>query len=370
MIINLKSQTELSGFYIVYNGSVNNETVGTRGVSHLSEHLICKNFDHLMDPFDSDGIDFNAYTSGNNIVFHITGLQEQIVYWRDKFIDLISEFNTTEEEFEKEKNIVCEELLDSFNGQWESHYLNLDRKLLGCYNPIGSIEDVKNITFANYKAFVEKWFSKPSKIINVTKDNDFNRDIQFQDTTSDKEWNILETPNKDYQIINSFEGKSSIICLTKKLITSDYPIIGFVNNMIGGGLNSPLYQEIREKRGLVYYVSTFDSRLNNKLINYIATVTSHENSKTIIDLVNEVINKPDKYLTKDRFDIVKKQYAITATKNDINRYKYIKRWIDGEQFSITPILKDLTFDKVREVYDKWYLNNDWYYSIDKDEFKN
>lgn len=370
MIINLKSQTELSGFYIVYNGSVNNEEKGFRGISHLAEHLVCKNFDHLMDPFDSDGIDFNAYTSGNNIVFHITGLQDQIVYWRDKFIDLIGEFNTTEEEFEKEKNIVCEELLDSFNDQWASHYLNLDRKLFGYYNPIGSIDDVRNLTYENYKKFVSNWFSKPSKIINVTKDNDLNRDIQFKDTSSKKEWSLLEAKNTDYHIINNFEGKSSVICLTKKLITDNYPIIGFINSMIGGGLNSPLYQEIREKRGLVYYVSTFDSRLNNKLINYIATVTSNENAKLITELVNDVIMKPNTYLTKNRFDIVKKQYEISTKKNEINRYKHIRHWIEGDQFSIKPILNDLTFDKVREVYDKWFLNNEWYYSIDKEEFKN
>ena len=78
MIINLKSQTDLSGFYVVYEGSTNLEKAGWYGISHLMVHLMCKNFDHLQEDFDKDGIDWNAYTSGNEIVFYLTGLDEKV----------------------------------------------------------------------------------------------------------------------------------------------------------------------------------------------------------------------------------------------------------------------------------------------------
>jgi predicted Zn-dependent peptidase len=54
MIINLKSETELSGFYVVYEGSTNLEKPGWYGLSHLMEHLVCKNYDHLQEDFDRD----------------------------------------------------------------------------------------------------------------------------------------------------------------------------------------------------------------------------------------------------------------------------------------------------------------------------
>ena len=44
MIINLKSQNDLSGLYIIYEGSTNLETPGFYGTSHLLEHLCCKTF--------------------------------------------------------------------------------------------------------------------------------------------------------------------------------------------------------------------------------------------------------------------------------------------------------------------------------------
>lgn len=52
MLINVNSNTEFSGFYVVCGGSTNNETEGLFGLSHLMEHLLCKNLDHRLDEFE------------------------------------------------------------------------------------------------------------------------------------------------------------------------------------------------------------------------------------------------------------------------------------------------------------------------------
>ena len=147
MIINLKSQTDLSGFYIVYEGSTNLEKPGWYGLSHLMEHLVCRNFDHLQDDFERDGIDWNAFTDSNNIVFYWTGLEEKLDKYRDKLVELMSGFNVTKEEFENERNIVLEEYMDSFNEQTDSHSMNLSRKLFNDYDPIGLKRDLEELKF-------------------------------------------------------------------------------------------------------------------------------------------------------------------------------------------------------------------------------
>jgi predicted Zn-dependent peptidase len=74
MIYNIQNQIDLSGFYIVYNGVVVNEKEGTYGISHLIEHLVCKNLnDEFVDSLEKNGITWNAYTTPNNIVFYIKG---------------------------------------------------------------------------------------------------------------------------------------------------------------------------------------------------------------------------------------------------------------------------------------------------------
>ena len=102
MIVNLKSQTELSGFYIIYEGSTNLEKPGWYGLSHTMEHLVCKSFFHLIEDFDKFGISWNAYTDTNNIVFYFTGLDSKLNKYKEKILDVISKFEITKKEFENE----------------------------------------------------------------------------------------------------------------------------------------------------------------------------------------------------------------------------------------------------------------------------
>jgi len=55
---------------------------------------------------DMLGISQNAYTSDNEVVFHMKGLDKSLNEWRSRYIDLISEFNVSKEDFEKERKII------------------------------------------------------------------------------------------------------------------------------------------------------------------------------------------------------------------------------------------------------------------------
>lgn len=368
MIINLKSETELSGFYIVYEGSTNLERPGIFGISHLMEHLMCKNFDHLQEDFDRDGIDWNAYTSSNEIVFYLTGLDEKVNKWKKEFVNLLSNFNVTKSQFENERNIVIEEYMDSFNDQSESHMLNLSRKLFNDYDPIGLKQDLENMKYLDCINFFELQYSKPTKIINVSKNKKYkNNLIDFSNIKIEKnaQYGNFDTP---LELNNNFKDKTSIIMLSP-IINEDFPYIKFINEMLSLGLKSPLYQEIREKKGLVYYINAYLSRMNKQGINTISTQTSNKNYNQVIDITKNIISNPDKFLTKDRFDLVKDYHKVRKVKDEILRYNRVGRWIDPEGWSIYDIIDDVKMKKIREVYEKYYNFDNFYLSNDKKEFK-
>jgi predicted Zn-dependent peptidase len=368
MIINLKSETELSGFYVVYEGSTNLEKKGWYGISHIMEHLLCKNFDHLQEDFDKDGVDWNAYTSSNEIVFYMTGLDEKINKWKGEFMNLLGQFNVTKEQFENERNIVLEEYMDSFNDQTQSHMLNLSRKIFGDYDPIGLKEDLENLKFMDCLNFFELQYSKPTKIINVSKNKKYkNNTIEFA------ERNIVKSTqfgNYDttLELNNEFKDKTSIAILSP-IIEEDFAYVHFINAMLSLGLKSPLYQEIREKKGLVYYVHCYQSRMNNQGINTISTLTSNKNFDEVVEATKKVINNPDKYLTKERFNLVKDYYKVRMQKDEILRYKNVNQWINPEGWSVYDIIDTVKLKKIREVYDKYYDFDKFYISSDKNEFK-
>jgi predicted Zn-dependent peptidase len=368
MIINLKSQTDLSGFYVVYEGSTNLEKSGWYGISHLMEHLMCKNFDHLQEDFDRDGIEWNAYTSNNEIVFYLTGLDEKVNKWKGEFMNLLGDFNVTKEEFENERNIVLEEYMDSFNEQTQSHQLNLSRKLFGDYDPIGLKKDLQNLKFMDCLNYYELQYAKPSKIINISKNKKYNNQaIDFIDRQIVK--NIqFGNHNVPLELGNEFKDKTSIVVLSPT-IEEDFAYVHFINAMLSLGLKSPLYQEIREKRGLVYYVHCYQSRMNQQGISTIATQTSNKNYNQVIDSVETIIKNPGKYLTKDRFNLVRDYYKVRQQKDEILRYKSVNQWINPEGWSVYEILDEVNIKKVREVYDKYFNFDNFYISSDKKEFK-
>lgn len=368
MIINLKSQTDLSGFYVVYEGSTNLEKKGWYGISHLMEHLMCKNFDHLQEEFDKDGIDWNAYTSSNEIVFYLTGLDEKVNKWKGEFMDLLGQFNVTKEQFENERNIVLEEYMDAFNDQTQSHMLNLSRKIFSDYDPIGLREDLESMKFMDCLNYFELQYAKPTKIINVSKNKKYkNAGIEFAERQIVKNLSFGEHKTA-LELNNDFKDKTSLVMLSP-IIEEDFAYVHFINAMLSLGLKSPLYQEIREKRGLVYYVHCYQSRMNQQGINTIATQTSNKNFNACVDSVKEVLSNPKKHLTKDRFDLVKDYYKVRQQKDEILRYKNVNQWINPEGWSVYDIIDKVDLKKIREVYDKYYGFDNFYISSDKKEFK-
>jgi predicted Zn-dependent peptidase len=367
MIINLKSQTDLSGFYVVYEGSTNLEKPGWYGISHLMEHLVCKALDHLQEDFDRDGIDWNAYTSGNEIVFYLTGLDEKVSKYKKDFVKQLTTFNVTKEEFENERKIVLEEYMDAFNDQGDSHMLNLSRKLFNDYDPIGSKQDLENLKFMDCLNFFELQYAKPTKIINVSKKSYKNNLIEFQERKIIKDISFGDH-DVALELNNEFKDKTSIVILSK-IINEDFAYVNFINSMLSLGLKSPLYQEVREKKGLVYYIHCYQSRMNDKGITTISTQTSNKNYNDVVDAVKLVISNPDKFLTKERFNLVRDYFRVRKQKDDILRYKSVSQYINPKEWNIYDILETVTLNKIREVYDKYYIFDDFYISNDKKEFK-
>lgn len=369
-VINFESQTELSGFYVIYRGSVLNEKVSWRGISHLMEHLLCKNFKHLYDDFDSDGIYWNAYTSLNEIVFYITGLDKYVNKWKFKFLDYLGQFKITEEILEAEKKIVLEEYDKHFGKQYNSHVLNIDRKLFNLYNSIGYRKDLENITLDDCKEFFKLQFEKPSMIINVSK----NKKLYIDESNFATNANMLQkfeysTNRVKYEILNEYKKSTSILILSP-IINSDFVYVDFIAAMLGSGLQSPFYQEIREKHGLTYGIYSYIDKLSDSsIIVRFGCQTDNSNVDKVRNIFKEVFENPSKYLTQERFDVILKSTKIQLEKNSINRYVNIDDYLNPNYMQFENYIDEINLEKVLDVYNKYFSNFDnLYFSNDKLEF--
>lgn len=370
--IKLKSKTELSGFFIVYYGSTLNEQPGIYGISHLLEHLVCKGIDHLMENLEKDGISWNAYTSDKEIVFYLTGLDEYVNKWKKPFYENILNFNITEEQFQNEKKIVLAEYEKSFNSQDESHSLNLYRKLFDNYGPIGLKQDLENLTLKDCQDYFQLQYTKPHKIIDVSKhkhiEDDYFKGIEYSNVNPlNKKLKYVNNNDFIYEKGNEYKKEASILILSQ-IIDEDFPVIEFISKMLSGGLKSPLVYEVREKLGLVYSIGSYLHKITNKsAIFVISTETPVKNYNKVVETISSIMLNPQKYLTKERFDIVKQNFDIKFRKDKENQYINVNGFIETN--NLEKILSKLTYGKILEVFNKHLTWNNLYKSVDINEFK-
>jgi predicted Zn-dependent peptidase len=385
MIVNVKSNTGLSGFYVVFEGSTMVEKPGWYGISHLMEHLVCKSFDHLQNIYQQKNIKWNAYTSNAEVVFFMRGLDRHINFHKKEFLDLILSYEPTQEQLDNEKKIVLEEYKRCFNSQQEAHYTNLMRKMFGYYSPIGLRSDIEKFTLEDCKEYLKKYYKNPTRIINISKNNDFQADIKFRKKpkytpfefkhntnlhiiTSDDETKVPEGLIP-LEIINDFKNKVSIFNFSP-IIKEKFAEAQFLCEMLGGGLNSPLYKEIREKLGLVYNISCYNDGFNEKSSSIvIATDTSNKNIEKVQERIKYILDNKEEFLTQERFDIIKDSYLTKLEESEIFNYADIRKHIDPKEWLVESVINKITLKDVHDLADKYLNWNDIYKSIDKTEFK-
>lgn len=364
MIINEKSQTDLSSFYVIYKGSVLNEDTSNYGISHLMEHLMCKEFKHLYDDFDRYSISWNAYTSGDKVVFYMNGLDEYINKYKYEFLKSLSKFTVPKDEFTTEKEVVIQEYKDVFQEQSATFYYNILRREYKNYGAIGKLESLKKVKYKDVLNYWNKYLSKPSMVINVSKHNDFVQEVDFQ-TEIPTYYIEDDTDVVKYETKMKF-SKSAVLGYIKGDSNTPFAKVSYVLNMLSMSLLSPFWNEIREKRGLTYGIDTSIERIseNQGLISTML-VTTNELVDEVLDTYKMILTNPDEYLTEERFNIIKDYFLIKRRKNEIERYKNINKFIVPKHWQIDLILDDITFEECKEIFNKYLSFDKWIWENDK-----
>lgn len=362
-IINVKSTTPISTLAVVFKGSVANETEKNYGISHLMEHLQCKNLHPMYENLTKYNISHNAYTTDNCIVFYMTGLEKYLSKFRKEFLDRLFKFEITESVLENEIAIVLQEYLNYFSQQASSHYYNLFRKKYGFYSAIGSRKALENISLKDCKDYYELQYSKPHMLINISQGVIFDETIEFQENYKEIEPFVEKDSLNDIEIVADFAKSTSII--NYKCINEDFKELNVLCDILGRGLESPLYAKIREEKGLVYYIQSDVSKIsNNQGFLFISSELENKNVKEFQKTLKEVLEEG---ITEERFEIVKHSLIARKERVEILNFTDYEKYIHPEDDLSEEFLSNLTFNRIKEVYDKHFNNLNE--SIDKEEFK-
>lgn len=364
MIINSESNTAFSGIYLRYNSGSLRETPGYFGISHLIEHLMCKGVDEMQDEMQTAGVAYNAYTSNNEVVYYANGLEEYLAPIRNRFINKIINFEFTKEQFENEKKIVLEEYDDAWTDQVYQHALNHDRKNYGMYNAIGYRKDIENISYEDCMNYAKTNFAAPNAIVSIAKGFELAGNFEFKDYQNTFKPVRRTRQDAVMEFGAEFKDKTSII-MESDIIDTVKPEIGFICSMLGSGLNSPLTQEVREKRGMTYSIDISAPIYNKSMIIGVSVSTNNSKVDECVKTINEVLQSPEKYMTEERFNVIKGAKTVAEKKERVLNHGMASFKLLSMPKEWNKKAEDMKYDEVMATY-KQYFMKPFIVSTDKD----
>lgn len=252
------------------------ESAEINGISHMLEHMAFKGttsrsaFDISKEIEDVGGI-INAYTGKDMTAYYVRVLKEHQHKGLDIIADIVQNSIMDNDELSKERGVILQEInmqndtpddlvFDYFNSV---AYPNqpLGRAILG------SSETVKQISNTQLLDYMRTQYTCERMIISASGAVDHDSFVQackekftHVSTHSMPSPEIAKYEGGEKRVVKPHEQVNLVLGFENCSYSSpDYYTSALLAGILGGGMSSRLFQEIREKRGLVYSIYAFNS---------------------------------------------------------------------------------------------------------------
>lgn len=311
------------------DSSTRNEADDCGGASHFIEHLLFKGTgrrtaDQIMEAFNALGARVNAYTSQEEVFYYATCLASAIPDSFEILADMFVHATLPEEEVEKERGVVLQEISmnhDNPNrfiyhqfhkGFWKDHPLG--RPILGTAVSISSIPRERLVSHkkANYLAGAtivsaagnvehDEIVELAERLLGELPVADLSRRLP------DVQWQYAVKENVHYQ--RSMEQTQFYMGYPMPPAGSEERHrLAVFNQILGCGMSSRLFREVREKRGLAYSVYSQAASYSDSAGLLIYAGTSAGNAQQAIDVSHgEVMRLSSESVSAETLDAAKEQ---------------------------------------------------------------
>jgi predicted Zn-dependent peptidase len=249
------------------------ETEEAQGIAHFSEHMFFKGTERrpsareIAGAIDAIGGEFNAFTGKEYTTYYVKCAAEHRDVALDVLVDMIRNARFEEEEIEREKGVIVEEMnmyfdtpRDFIGGVYET--LLWGDQPLG-RDIIGTKETIRAATRETFTGYLDRWY-KPSRMVlgvagNIG-DGLLERARELLGDLEDGETGEPEAtaPHENGRVVvHTKQSEQAHVVLgvpSRPLDDPDRYAIQLLATALGGGMSSRLFSEVRERRGLAYYV--------------------------------------------------------------------------------------------------------------------
>lgn len=253
------------------------ETRQNNGISHFLEHMAFKGTEKRPSALDIstliDGIggEFNAFTSKETTGYYVKSSAAQYGLCLDVLSDMLQNSKLDEAEIEKEKGVILEEI-NLYEDMPSRKIGDIYERLLYGDTPMGwdiagEKDVIRSLKREDFVSYMGSLYSADRIVVVVaggveTKDVEEKAEKYFAnmkrfDTKGYSK--VVEEQDKPELFLKQKETEQMHIAIGFRTVSIDSPerfALSVLSSILGGGMSSRLFHEVREKRGLAYYVRT------------------------------------------------------------------------------------------------------------------
>ena len=375
------------------------ETLKNHGIAHFLEHVVFKGTKKrptardIAIEIDSRGGQWNAYTSEETTVYWIKLAYQQMGLICD-VIDVISDMvfnsNFKPPEIETEKGIIIQELFEDQDDPDAYMEKIVWPKLLYGDQPagrcsVGTEESIKAITRGHFVKFLDNLYTDENAVFCLVGKipdeeeaiaiiSDFFREIRKGPPKIIKP-PVIENQTDPALFLERRDIKQSNLILGVRAYNFCHPkrhILQLINVILGGNCSSRLYEEIREKRGWAYSISTFlDCQSDTGEFGAWAGINREKTKETIMVIMDEYRKIREEKISEEELQRAKD--CITGSSQimfedpaDIAFY-LVKQWaIRGEIEPISEMMekiKAVTAEDIQSVAQEIFVDKNLNFAV-------
>lgn len=348
------------------------ETPEVQGSSHFLEHLLFKGTStrgaqEIAEAFDAVGGEANAFSTKEYTCVYARVLDRDLPMAYEILSDMVRNPAIRDDDVINERRVVLEEIAMHEDTPDDLVHDVLAETLFGDHplarEVMGTVESVASISGSGLREFHEATYHGKNLVVAVAGNVDHEQVVEWTSEFATDDRLVpardLITPTPAGRVrVETRQTEQTHIALGGLGLSRNHPdrfAWGILDNILGGGMSSRLFQEVRERRGLAYAIFSYRNSFMEAGSWAVYAGTSPTNVAEVLKLIEDELDKIlDEGITEEELERAKghtRGGVVLALEDSSSRMSRLGKseLVQGEILSVDQIISRVDAVTLQDV---------------------